>query len=64
VRTLIAIMMVALLASSSAFARKASQHHSKRVAPKHQSTTKKPIRVASHAIPNDVAPRSKDREYL
>jgi hypothetical protein len=28
VRTLIAIMMVALLASSSAFARKASHHHS------------------------------------
>ena len=39
-RTLIAIMMVVLLANSSAFARKASQHHSKRVAPKHQSTTK------------------------
>jgi hypothetical protein len=37
VRTLIAIMMVALLASSSAFARKASHHHFKRGAPKHQS---------------------------
>ena len=36
-RTLIAIMMVALLASSSAFARKASHHHFKRAAPKHQS---------------------------
>jgi len=54
VRTLIAIMMVALLASSSAFARKASQHHSKRVAPKHQSTTKTdPGCVARD--PNDVA---------
>ena len=53
-RTLIAIMMVALLASSSAFARKASQHHSKRVAPKHQSTTKTdPGGVARD--PNDVA---------
>jgi CspA family cold shock protein len=41
VRTLIAIMMVALMASSSAFARKASHHHSKRTAtPKHQSATK------------------------
>jgi hypothetical protein len=40
-------MMVALLANSSALARKASQHHSKRVAPKHQSTTK--------ADPGDVA---------
>jgi hypothetical protein len=54
VRTLIVIMMVALLASSSAFARKASQHHSKRVAPKHQSTTKTdPGGVARD--PNDVA---------
>src|SRR3981081_4064231 len=54
VRMLIAIMMVALLASSSAFARKASQHHSKRVAPKHQSTTKTdPGGVARD--PNDVA---------
>ena len=53
-RTLIAIMMVALLANSSAFARKASQHHSKRVAPKHQSTTKTdPGGVARD--PNDVA---------
>jgi hypothetical protein len=40
VRTLIAILIVVLMATSSAFARKASQHHSKRVAPKHQSTTK------------------------
>jgi hypothetical protein len=56
VRTRIAIMMVvvALLASSSAFARNASQHHSKRVAPKHQSTAKTdPGGVARD--PNDVA---------
>jgi hypothetical protein len=54
VRTLIAIFVVALMVSSSAFARKASQHHSKRVAPKHQSTTKTdPGGVARD--PNDVA---------
>jgi hypothetical protein len=29
-----------LMATSSAFARKASQHHSKRAAPNHHSTTK------------------------
>jgi hypothetical protein len=40
VRTLIAIMIMVLMATSSAFARKASQHHSKRAAPNHQSTTK------------------------
>jgi hypothetical protein len=38
-RTLIAIM-IAAMATSSAFARKASHHHSKRAAPKQQSVTK------------------------
>jgi hypothetical protein len=40
VRTLTAILIVVLLATSSAFARKASQHHSKRAVPNHQSTNK------------------------
>jgi hypothetical protein len=40
VRTLIAILIVVLMATSSAFARKASQHHSKREAPNHPSATK------------------------
>jgi hypothetical protein len=40
VRTLTAILIVVLIATSSAFARKASQHHSKRAAPNHQSTNK------------------------
>jgi hypothetical protein len=40
VRTLVAIMIMVLMATSSAFARKASQHHSKRAAPNDQSTTK------------------------
>jgi hypothetical protein len=40
VRTLIATLMVILLATSSAFSRKASQHHSKRPVPNHHSTTK------------------------
>jgi hypothetical protein len=39
-RTLIAILIVAIMATSSAFARKISQHHSKRAAPNHHSTTK------------------------
>jgi len=48
-------MMVALLASSFSLRNaRASQHHSKRVAPKHQSTTKTdPGGVARD--PNDVA---------
>jgi len=40
VRTLIATLLVILMATSSAFARKASQHHSKRAPPDHQSTNK------------------------
>jgi hypothetical protein len=53
-RTLIAIFIVALMASSTAFARKASHHHSKRAAPKHQLTTKTdPGGVPRH--PEDVA---------
>jgi len=38
-RTLVPIMIMVLMATSSASARKASQHHSKR-APNHHSTTK------------------------
>jgi hypothetical protein len=42
-----------LMATSSAFARKASQHHSKRAAPNHHSTTKTdPVGVARD--PTDV----------
>jgi hypothetical protein len=37
---LIAIMIVALMATSSAFARKTSHHHFRRSAPKQQSVTK------------------------
>src|ERR1700738_1283126 len=40
VRTLVATLIVILLATSSAFSRKASQHHSKRPVPNHHSTTK------------------------
>jgi hypothetical protein len=40
VRTLIVTLIVVLIATSSAFARKASQHHSKRAAPNRHSTTK------------------------
>jgi hypothetical protein len=40
VRTLIATVMVVLMATSSAFAGKASQHHSKRSALNDHSTTK------------------------
>jgi hypothetical protein len=40
-QTLIAIIMIALMATSTAFAHKASHHHSKRTADlKHQSATK------------------------
>jgi hypothetical protein len=55
VRTLIAIIMVSLMATSTAFARKTSHHHSKRAAaPKHKSATKTdPGGVARH--PDDVA---------
>jgi hypothetical protein len=54
-RTLIAIFFVALMASSTASARKASHQYSKRAAaPKHQLTTKTdPGGVARH--PDDVA---------
>ncbi len=53
VRTLVAIMIMVLMATSSAFARKASQHHSKRAAPNHHSTTKTdPGGVARD--PNDI----------
>jgi hypothetical protein len=52
-RTLVAITIVVLMATSSAFARKASQHHSKRAAPNHHSTTKTdPVGVARD--PTDV----------
>jgi hypothetical protein len=48
-RTLIAIMIVELMASSTAFARNASHHHSKRAAAlKHQLTFKQ-IAVAFFA---------------
>jgi hypothetical protein len=54
VRTLIAIIMVSLMATSTGFALKASHHHSKRAAPKHQSATKTdPGGIARH--PDDVA---------
>jgi hypothetical protein len=54
VRTLIAIVIVSLVATSTAFARKASHHHFKRAAPKHQSATKTdPGGIARH--PDDVA---------
>ncbi len=49
-RTLVAIMIMVLMATSSAFARKASYHHSKRAAPKHQSATKANDRGVSNAI--------------
>jgi hypothetical protein len=54
VRRLIAIMTVVLMATSPAFARKASHHHSKRVATKHQPAPKTdPGGVSRH--PDDVA---------
>jgi hypothetical protein len=54
VRTLIAIVIVSLVATSTAFARKASHHHFKRAAPKHQSATKTdPGGIARD--PDDVA---------
>jgi hypothetical protein len=53
VRTLIAIIMVMLTATSSAFARKASHHHSKRGALKHQSAVNDRGGVPRH--PDDVA---------
>jgi hypothetical protein len=54
VRTLIAIIIVSLVATSTAFARKASHHHFKRATPKHQSATKTdPAGIARH--PDDVA---------
>jgi hypothetical protein len=37
---LVAIMIMMLMATSSAFARKASHYHSKRAGPNHHSTTK------------------------
>jgi len=40
VRTLIAITIMVLMTTSSAFAHKASQHHSKRAASNHHSPTK------------------------
>jgi hypothetical protein len=39
-RRLITSLIVVLMATSSAFARKASQYHFKRAAPNHHSTTK------------------------
>jgi hypothetical protein len=55
VRTLVAIMIMVLMATSSAFARKASYHHSKRAAPKHQSATKANDRGGIERHPDDVA---------
>ena len=53
-RPLIAIIIVSLVATSTAFARKASHHHFKRAAPKQQSATKTdPGGIARH--PDDVA---------
>ena len=53
-RALVAIMIMVLMATSSAFARKASQHHSKRAAPSRQLATKpNPGGVERH--PDDVA---------
>jgi hypothetical protein len=40
VRTLVAVMIMVLMATSSAFARKTSHHHFKRAAIDHQSATK------------------------
>jgi hypothetical protein len=51
--SLMAIMIVALMAASSAFARKASYHHHKRAAVKHQPTKTDPGGVQRH--PEDVA---------
>jgi hypothetical protein len=54
VRTLIAIMIVLLVAIAPAYARKASHHHLKRSAPKYQSaTTTDQGGVERH--PDDVA---------
>jgi hypothetical protein len=54
VRTLIAIIMVSLMATPTAFARKASHHHFKRAVPKQQAVTKAdPGGVQRH--PDDVA---------
>jgi hypothetical protein len=51
--SLMAIMIVVLMAASSAFARKASHHRHKRAAATHQSTRPDPGRVQRH--PEDVA---------
>ena len=60
-RTLIAIVIVSLVATSTAFARKASHHHFKRAAPKHQSATK----TGWHRTPSGRRrARSKDRKHL
>jgi hypothetical protein len=48
-------MIMVLMATSSAFARKASYHHSKRAAPKHQSATKANDRGGIERHPDDVA---------
>ena len=53
VRTLVAIMIMVLMATSSAFARKASQHHSKRAAPNHHSAAK-PDPGGGARDPNDI----------
>jgi hypothetical protein len=46
VKTLVAIMIIVLMATSSAFARKASQHHSRRAAPNHSTAKTDPGGVA------------------
>jgi hypothetical protein len=45
-RTLVAIMIMVLTATSSALARKASHHHSKRAAPHHSTAKTDPGGVA------------------
>jgi hypothetical protein len=54
VRTFIAILIAALMATSPALARKASHHHSKGTVAKHQSeATAGPVVVPRH--PDDIA---------
>jgi hypothetical protein len=56
VRTLVTIMIMVLMATSSAFARKTSHHHFKRAAIDHQSATKpNPGGVERH--PDDALDR-------
>jgi hypothetical protein len=54
-QTLIAIILVVLMTSAPAFARKAFQHQPKRVASKHQSAVKATDRGVIERHPDDVA---------